>query len=64
MYINLLNKYINTYRNLFNIHSNYIFNIIVVGNGNIIESGNHDKLIGLNGVYKQLWDIQTGKINK
>ena len=39
-------------------------NIIVVGNGNIIESGNHDKLIGLNGVYKQLWDIQTGKINK
>ena len=39
-------------------------NIIVVGNGNIIESGNHDKLIDLRGVYKQLWDIQTGKIDK
>ena len=39
-------------------------NIIVVGNGNIIESGNHDKLINLKGVYKQLWDIQTGKIDK
>ena len=39
-------------------------NIYVLGNKNIIESGNHDKLINEKGIYKQLWDIQTGKSNK
>ncbi|MBI45477.1 MAG: ABC transporter [Candidatus Marinimicrobia bacterium] len=36
-------------------------NIIVVGENNIIEQGNHDLLISNNSVYKKLWDIQTGK---
>ena len=36
-------------------------NIIVLGNNNILESGNHDNLIEQNGTYKKLWDIQTGK---
>ena len=39
-------------------------NIIVIGDGNIIESGNHDVLISLRGVYEHLWNIQTGKIDK
>jgi len=39
-------------------------NIIVIGDGNIIESGNHDVLISLKGVYEHLWNIQTGKIDK
>ena len=39
-------------------------NIIVIGDGNIIESGNHDILISLRGVYEHLWNIQTGKIDK
>ena len=33
----------------------------VLGNQNIVESGNHDELVSINGVYKKLWDIQTGK---
>jgi len=36
-------------------------NIIVLGNNNIVESGSHDELISINGTYKKLWDIQTGK---
>jgi len=36
-------------------------NIIVLGNNNIIESGSHNELISINGTYKKLWDIQTGK---
>ena len=39
-------------------------NVIVVGNGNIIESGNHNELIQVKGVYEHLWNIQTGKIDK
>ena len=41
-------------------------NIIVIGNGNIVEEGNHNKLIKNKNIYKKLWDIQTGeyKINK
>ena len=27
----------------------------------ISEAGNHDELINQNGIYKKLWDIQTGK---
>ena len=36
-------------------------NIIVLGNQNIVESGSHDELVSIKGVYKKLWDIQTGK---
>ena len=35
--------------------------IIVLGDNNIIESGSHDDLISVKGIYKKLWDIQTGK---
>ncbi len=37
-------------------------NIFVIGENNIIENGTHDELTKINGVYKKLWDIQTGKI--
>ena len=41
-------------------------NIIVIGDGNIIEEGNHNQLIHNKNIYKKLWDIQTGEyeINK
>ena len=38
-------------------------NIFVLGNNSIIESGNHDELLHINGVYNKLWEIQTGKIS-
>jgi len=37
-------------------------NIFVLGNGAILESGNHKKLLDKKGVYNKLWKIQTGKI--
>ena len=37
-------------------------NIFVLGNGTILESGNHKKLLDKKGVYNKLWKIQTGKI--
>jgi len=33
--------------------------IIVLGNGEITEMGNHDSLLKKGGMYAQLWDIQT-----
>ena len=36
-------------------------NIIVIGDGNIIEEGNHNQLIHNKNIYKKLWDIQTGE---
>ena len=41
-------------------------NIIVIGDGDIIEEGNHNDLVKNKKVYKKLWDIQTGnyEINK
>ena len=41
-------------------------NIIVIGDGCIVEQGNHNDLINNENIYKKLWDIQTGKygINK
>ena len=36
-------------------------NIIVIGDGSIIEEGNHNNLINNKNIYKRLWDIQTGK---
>jgi len=35
--------------------------IIVLGNNDIIEQGNHNQLIENNSIYKKLWDIQTGQ---
>ena len=34
--------------------------IFVLGNMNIAEQGSHEELIEKNGIYKQLWDIQSG----
>ena len=38
-------------------------NIFVLGDGSIIESGNHNELLNKKGVYNKLWEIQTGKIS-
>ena len=38
-------------------------NIFVLGNGSIIESGNHNELLNKKGVYNKLWEIQTGKFS-
>jgi ATP-binding cassette subfamily B protein len=38
-------------------------NIFVLGNGSIIEDGNHKKLLEKKGIYNKLWEIQTGKIS-
>jgi ATP-binding cassette subfamily B protein len=35
--------------------------ILVMDNGQIAESGNHENLISLNGIYSGLWNVQTGK---
>ena len=32
--------------------------IIVIHDGKIVETGNHDELVSYNGMYKQLCDIQ------
>ena len=34
--------------------------IFVLGVNNIAEEGSHEELIQKNGIYKQLWDIQSG----
>ena len=33
--------------------------IIVVDNGNIVEQGSHEKLLELNGRYREMWDVYT-----
>jgi len=35
--------------------------IIVLDNGSIVERGSHDELLALDGHYKQLWDLQSGR---
>ena len=40
----------------------YADNIIVIDKGSIAETGNHEELILKNGLYKKLWDIQTGVV--
>ena len=38
--------------------------IYVLENGRIVESGNHESLLDIKGVYSKLWSVQTGeKIN-
>jgi len=36
-------------------------NIIVLGNGSILESGKHEELLALNGAYHHLWNVQIGE---
>jgi ABC-type multidrug transport system fused ATPase/permease subunit len=33
--------------------------IIVMDHGRIVERGRHDKLLGSNGMYRRLWDLQN-----
>jgi len=35
--------------------------IIVLGNGTIVEQGKHQQLLDLNGQYARLWQIQVNK---
>ena len=35
--------------------------IIVLDKGKIAETGTHDELVKINGIYNHLWQIQTGK---
>ena len=40
-------------------------NIVVLAGGTIVESGKHDKLLAMNGVYEKLWSLQTkGKMKQ
>ncbi|MCF0120333.1 MAG: ABC transporter ATP-binding protein [Oscillospiraceae bacterium] len=34
--------------------------IIVMENGRVCESGTHDELLALGGIYRRVYDIQTG----
>ena len=38
--------------------------IYVLEDGEIVENGTHDQLLGNNNVYTKLWDVQTGKTRK
>tara|TARA_A100001015_G_C15043198_1_gene741334 strand:- start:1372 stop:3150 length:1779 start_codon:yes stop_codon:yes gene_type:complete len=40
----------------------YADKIIVIEDGKVVEQGNHENLISKEGLYKKLWDIQTGVI--
>ena len=35
--------------------------IVVIGKGNVVEMGSHQKLIQKKGIYHQLWKLQTQK---
>jgi len=36
-------------------------NILVLEQGKLAESGTHEELIALNGIYEQLWEVQSGE---
>ncbi len=36
--------------------------ICVMDGGRILEQGRHDELLGMNGLYASLWDVQTGAV--
>lgn len=38
--------------------------ILVMDHGKIVERGNHDELLALNGKYRELWDMQQGIFRK
>ena len=35
--------------------------IYVLEDGRIVESGNHESLLDIKGVYSKLWSVQTGE---
>ena len=35
--------------------------IYVLEEGRIVESGNHESLLDIKGVYSKLWSVQTGE---
>ena len=35
--------------------------IYVLENGSVVESGNHESLLDIEGVYSKLWSVQTGE---
>ena len=35
--------------------------IYVLENGSVVESGNHESLLNIEGVYSKLWAVQTGE---
>lgn len=37
-------------------------NIFVLENGELAESGTHDELVSRDGIYKQLWKVQSGEV--
>ena len=37
--------------------------IYVLENGSVVESGNHESLLDIEGVYSKLWSVQTGEKN-
>ena len=40
----------------------YANRIIVLDDGNIVESGEHQELVNLGGIYARLWAVQTGEV--
>ena len=35
--------------------------IYVLENGSVVESGNHESLLDIEGVYSKLWSVRTGE---
>jgi len=38
--------------------------ILVLNEGKLVEQGTHHELLDLNGLYRQLHDVQTGKVRR
>ncbi|MBD2177543.1 ABC transporter ATP-binding protein [Pseudanabaena sp. FACHB-1998] len=38
--------------------------IYVMESGKVVETGNHDQLVALNGIYTGLWNLQTGQTHE
>ena len=34
--------------------------LVVLDEGRVVESGNHEELLAYGGIYKRLWDYQSG----